>query len=154
MNDVIENGNAYPLATEAGRWTPVLRGKEYCSPACGARCKKADFDNARVRAGALARELGPGWQPHVWENGGWHYEVKKSNGAVYEEDGEYRADLRFSFGTDTQLLVSETRPNAPAAIAAVIARVEADIAVLRRQMLSMAPTPLEIEDARYTVQEA
>ncbi|WP_454727895.1 MULTISPECIES: hypothetical protein [Cupriavidus] len=154
MNDVIENGNAYPLAAEGDRWTPVLQGKVFCSPACGSRCKKADYERATQRAAALVQELGPGWQPRIWENGGWYFEVTKSSASVSEVDGGYRADMRFDFGTRHQLCVAETRANARAAVEAVIARVERDIAGLRRQLLAMAPAPHAIEDARFAKQDA
>ena len=58
-------------------WTPVLsdNGEIYCSPGCGGRCKKADFDLATERADRLCEQLGDGWNPQVWENLGWHYSV-------------------------------------------------------------------------------
>lgn len=27
--------------------------------------------------------MGPGWEPYIWENGGWHYRVEKGVMAVY-----------------------------------------------------------------------
>lgn len=58
-------------------WTPVRRGPVYCSPACGGGCTRADYEAARAAAADLARELGPGWAPHVWENLGWHYQATR-----------------------------------------------------------------------------
>lgn len=54
---------------------PVLRGKIYCAPFCGAKCTKAAFDKATKEAKALAKQLGKGWKPCVWENMGWHWAV-------------------------------------------------------------------------------
>lgn len=54
-------------------WTPVLRGKTFCSPGCGGGCLRAALDLAHSRARALAGRLGKGWTPRVWENLGWHF---------------------------------------------------------------------------------
>jgi hypothetical protein len=64
------------------RWEPILSpdGKLYCSPACGARCKKDDYDAAVKRADDLVKALGPGWKPRVWENMG-----------VVAEHGQFQA---------------------------------------------------------------
>lgn len=67
----------------ASRWTPILNGTIYCSPACGGRCKKADYDQAVTDAANLAAGLGDGWKPRVWENMGWHYSAVKDVAAVY-----------------------------------------------------------------------
>lgn len=65
-----------PVSNDPG-WTPVLRGKIFCSPRCGGSCTKAAYDAAVKHAAELAALLGPGWEPVVWENLGWHYECKK-----------------------------------------------------------------------------
>lgn len=62
--------------------TPVLRGKTYCSPRCNCGCTLASFRQASSKAKALAKRLGPAWQPEVWENGGWYYSVKAQLGMV------------------------------------------------------------------------
>ena len=54
-------------------WKPQLNGEIYCSPACGGGCTKAAHDDAKKNAAELARQVGPGWTPRVWENLGWHY---------------------------------------------------------------------------------
>lgn len=38
---------------------------------------------AEKEATALARVLGPGWKPNVWQNSGWHCCVVKGPVAVY-----------------------------------------------------------------------
>lgn len=72
-------------------WTPrALPGGIYCSPACGGAkgfCKRADFDRATMDAGALAAQLGDGWEPRVWENLGWHWEVAKGTVSKDRFDG-------------------------------------------------------------------
>lgn len=61
-------------------WNPVTYkrdGERYCSPACGHHCLKEDYDKAVKLADALCKRLGKGWESRVWENGGWHFSVKK-----------------------------------------------------------------------------
>ena len=50
------------------RWTPILKGDQYCSPACGGRCKKSDYDKAVTQSNEIAQLLGDGWKPSVNEN--------------------------------------------------------------------------------------
>ena len=59
------------------RWKPVKRGKTYCSPACGMGCTEAAHCKAVNESKALAKRMGKGWRPKVWENLGWHYVVQK-----------------------------------------------------------------------------
>ena len=56
-------------------WTPIRRGKIYCAPACGGQCTFAAYREAQNRARSLAKKLGKGWTPSVWENIGWFYQV-------------------------------------------------------------------------------
>jgi hypothetical protein len=58
-------------------WKPKWRGDTYCSPACGGGCKRKDYNRALENAEKLAKELGPGWEPHVWENLGWWYSAHR-----------------------------------------------------------------------------
>jgi hypothetical protein len=64
-------------------WTPVKKGLVYCSPACGHNCTKAAFDKATKSAEALAKTLGRGWVPSIWENLGWHYAVNKDFTSIH-----------------------------------------------------------------------
>lgn len=73
------------------RWKPVLSGDVYCSPGCGAGCTKAAHDTAASDALKLATDLGEGWEPHVWENFGWHYRAFRDEAAIYPStEGGYR----------------------------------------------------------------
>jgi hypothetical protein len=59
-------------------WKPRRKGKNgeiFCSPGCGGDCTRKDWELAHKRAKALAKRLGKGWKPRVWENGAWHYSV-------------------------------------------------------------------------------
>lgn len=70
-------------AKETRLWKPVRLGKYYCAPRCGRGCTWAEFQLATKRAAALCKRLGKGWEPRVWENGGWHYQATKETAEVY-----------------------------------------------------------------------
>lgn len=144
MNDVIDNGN--PHAISAGdRWTPKLNGEIYCSPACGGRCKKVDFDQASERSRVLAAQLGGGWEPHVWENMGWHFEVKKGIATVDPaREGGYTATLEFAMSHVATDNISETRGDPRAAVNAVGEELRRRIASLQRALLSVSLDVIEI----------
>lgn len=78
------------------RWTPILNGETYCSPACGCGCTKAAYDTAVSDSLKLATELGVGWQPDVWENCNWYYRAFRLIGADRVEVYPNRADSTFS----------------------------------------------------------
>lgn len=65
------------------RKVPVLRGKVYCSPWCGGGCTKAAHDECVRKAKALAKRMGKGWKPRVWENLGWHWNVFKGSSKTH-----------------------------------------------------------------------
>lgn len=65
---------AHVGAARRGPWIPVRDGGIYCSPRCGGKCKWSAYVEAHRAASALCEELGPGWEPRVWENLGWHWE--------------------------------------------------------------------------------
>lgn len=56
-------------------WKPVLKGKRFCSPACGGGCKRSEYDDALKAATLLAKKMGKKWKAKVWENLGWHSKV-------------------------------------------------------------------------------
>jgi len=58
-----------------GAWKPKRRGAIYCSPACGANCTWAEHQWAKREAKVLAKHLGKGWEPRVWENMRWFWKV-------------------------------------------------------------------------------
>ena len=59
-------------------WIPrKRRGGIYCSPRCGCNCTQEDHDRAASESAALAVAMGDGWETEIWENGGWHYRVRK-----------------------------------------------------------------------------
>lgn len=77
------------------RRIPVLNGDIYCSPFCGGKCKKADYDEALVASNKIAAQLGTGWVPEVFENLGWYWKVTKGNLEVRKSDAGYNATMQF-----------------------------------------------------------
>jgi hypothetical protein len=71
---------AQTQAQEAEAWIPVRNGDIYCSPACGAGCKLAAFEQATSKAKYLIGILGDEWESIVWENFGWHCRAVKKDG--------------------------------------------------------------------------
>lgn len=144
MSTVIDNGNPTPLATDDG-WTPKLKGAIFCSPACGANCTKKNFDEATENARRLANQLGHGWEPHVWENLGWHFEVTKRGATVSVVDGaEYEASIRFRMDERTELCISERRSSPVSAVEAVVENLNVRIRALQRALNAIAPEPLQL----------
>ena len=67
---------------EDNRWTPVRRGKVYCSPACGGGCTHQSYLKAQAQAQEMLDQLGPptkdgnAWEKRVHENLGWYGSVR------------------------------------------------------------------------------
>jgi len=108
-------------------WTPHRKGDIYCSSACGYGCLWKDYQATKEAAQSLVNfltvslstKLGAGWKPRVWEDLGWHYEVRcrglkisvrRNSYTVYigqwwVEDGKTpKAALRRALETATQEL--------------------------------------------------
>lgn len=62
----------------------------FCSAACGRHCTSVEQFKATTSAEALARRLGKGWTPFVWENLGWHYRVVSPCKRISVNEGERR----------------------------------------------------------------
>ena len=144
MKNVIDNGNPTPLDV-SGKWTPILSGENFCSPGCGAKCKKKDFDDATERALWLANQLGYGWEPHVWENLGWHFEATKRGATVSVfDDSKYQASIRFYMDEQNELCVTAIRNSPVQAVEAVVEGLNVRIKVLQRALNAISPEPLQI----------
>jgi len=75
-------------------WKPVRRGGIYCSPRCGRGCTHEEYLTATEKAAGLCRQLGPQWEPKVWENLGWHYSAQTKNCELHRfSEDDYWADL-------------------------------------------------------------
>jgi hypothetical protein len=65
------------------QWTPVRNGEIYCSPACGCNCTQAEFELATMQAERLCARMNnmkggfKDWVPYVWENMGWHFQIRR-----------------------------------------------------------------------------
>lgn len=77
------------------RKIPVLRGEIFCAPFCGAKCKKSAYDNALQQSNEIALRLGSGWEPEVYENLGWHWQVTKGTINVSSSVKGYYAQMKF-----------------------------------------------------------
>lgn len=145
-----DNGNPHPVSA-GDRHTPKLDGDIYCSPACGGRCKKADFDQASERARILVAQLGSGWVAHVWENSGWHFEVKKGIASIsLDENGRYAGVFTFTMSETNRVWMQETGDDPRSVISALSAALEQRIALLSRALLTVSFDPLEIESIPET----
>lgn len=93
-------------------WTAVRRGRIYCSPLCGGGCTLAAFNRANKEAGALAKRLGPGWKPEVWENLGWHWGAIKGGAKVYpnERRGHKVSGYHVYLETTPQIVIAGCNP--------------------------------------------
>ena len=100
-------------------WKAVRRGDIYCAPACGARCTYEAYKNAVESAKATVKLMQPqkGWKIRVWENLGWHWEIKKGNLEVHfsHPSRQYWATLSEDGGSgdsfDTNFTAYCTDPN-------------------------------------------
>lgn len=122
-----------PVCAEVNEWTPVLDGDVYCAPRCGFRCKKAEYDAAVAAADAVVRELGEGWSPRVWENMGWHSEVRRGSSTVRidRRDGTFEAEFA---SIDKQYFAAgKTATNA---VRCVLALAQDDLKTLERQIMN------------------
>lgn len=148
MTETFDNGNPTPPSS-GDRWTPILDGEIFCAPACGCKCKLADFERATTSAAALVAELGDGWLPRVWENCGWHFSAEKGAATVdYSEDGgHFTANIDAGVFRQSHEQFHADGDSPRAAIAAVLAEVEYKIASLKRTASSAALEPLKIEHA-------
>lgn len=111
-------------------WRPVRRGKIYCAPACGVDCTLEDYTAALRNGAKLARALGPGWKPRVWENCGWHFEAIHATGFVVHASvgvhgpASYWADMI----VDGRQYHSSSYPSAATAVQVVVGAMRAHLA--------------------------
>lgn len=80
-------------------WKPVRytrdRVERYCSPACGAHCTWAAYNEAWADAEKSRYRLGSLWKVYIWENLGWHWKVVRKDIEVWSSvDGTYVASYR------------------------------------------------------------
>ena len=148
METIEYNPDNLPSA-DADRWTPVRNGDMFCSPACGCKCKLADYERAVKAAGNLAALLGGGWYPNVWENGGWHYDVRKGKATVLFRgfEAKYVAEIEIDYISKSHILsVREEDEDPRRAVKALVSSLGEIIARISRAKTSIALESLAIED--------
>jgi len=126
------------------RWTPILNGDIYCSPACGGKCKKAAYDKVVSDSNALASYLGDGWQPRIHENLGWYWRVVKGDVEVsplYNECG-YMAVIQFNLNQNYYFRADDS--DARKAVSMVREKLKDVINSLERKLASSDLDPIEL----------
>lgn len=54
--------------------------------------ERLERDRITEAAADLARRMGDGWEPHVWENSGWHYKICRGTTSIHaDRHGRYSA---------------------------------------------------------------
>ncbi len=66
-----------------------------CAKWCGSGCTEEAYQKATRDAEVLAKQLGDGWKPRVWENMGWHFEAVSSCGRLEVHGPDTRNGGRF-----------------------------------------------------------
>lgn len=70
-------------------WKPVLKGKTYCSPACGGGCTKRQYERMANTGEDICLKLGEGWGFKLHENLGWYVTVfSPCNHIIVTKQGE------------------------------------------------------------------
>ncbi len=54
----------------------------YCGDECGRGCTHEEYNRA-LSAAVTAESTMPGWTANVWENMGWHWNLKRETGVVH-----------------------------------------------------------------------
>lgn len=85
------------MAKADPRWKARRTGDRYCSPACGRGCTWAEYQDALRKGRALAKRLGTGWRPRVWENVGWHYDARTLDGVMKVHENRSRDGFVISY---------------------------------------------------------
>lgn len=70
---------------------PIRRGNRYCSKACGYGCTYAAYKKAYTEAVKAKQLLGDDWEIRIWENLGWHWDIRHFPFSMTCEDGKFRA---------------------------------------------------------------
>lgn len=145
MATIEHNPKNLPSA-DASRWTPVLNGNIFCSPACGHKCKLADYEKAIKAANTLVSVLGDGWEPEVWENGGWHYCVFRGDAKVSPDRAGYIASIEVDYMVEKNILaISHTSDDPRLAVKGLTSKLSVIIARLTRAKASASLELISIE---------
>lgn len=145
--EVYEHNPKNLPSTDVSRWTPVLNGDIFCSPACGSKCKLAAYEKAVKAANDLCTVLGDGWESNVWENGDWYFNVNKGDATVSRGyDGGYTASLRVDYVSESYILAIEYESDDPRlAVDGLTSKLATIIARLARAKSSASLELISIE---------
>lgn len=100
-----------------------------CSKRCGRGCTRKEYETAEKGALKLARRLGKGWKPDVWENLGWHYAARRGGVRVHPHPTGppgFTAYLNYQKSPGGRWVASASTPQKAIAKALAIARMERD----------------------------
>lgn len=117
-------------------WTPIRDGDRFCSLLCGGGCTIDEYNAAMTSARKLVEKLGPDWKPvvwEVWENPGWHYEVRAMRGSLVVRPT--RTIFADGFSAIAELNGAEVRTEAKTARGA-LSRLAAALRSLRARTLN------------------
>lgn len=142
MNTFDNDHNPHAVSANADRWTPILNGEVFCSPACGSGCKREDYDRAVLGANTLAAIMGYGWETRIWENLGWHYVVRKGCGEIRYDGKQFIATIRL----EANVLITRSAATPQQALAIAGGVLDEKIARLSRLRSALSLEPFEIED--------
>lgn len=124
------------------KWIPVLNGEVFCSPFCGAKCKKSDYDKALRISYEIASQLGENWIPQVFENLGWYWKVTKGNIEVRDSALGYNATMQFEQDQNYYFSADDSDPRK--AVQKVQDQLQDIIRKLQRQYASSTLDPISI----------
>lgn len=143
---IIEHNPRNLPSADAGRWTPILNGDVFCSPACGSSCKKADYDRTIKAANLLATKLGDGWEPEIWENGGWYYVVSKGDVTVRLDREQYAAEIKVDYISENHILsISHASVDPRQAVEGLVSKLSSIISRLSRAKSSATLELMSLE---------
>lgn len=98
---------------------------------CGAGCTEAEYQAACSESKATADKMGRGWRPRVWENLGWHWDLRYAQSGLQLHpstvDGRWTAFLNAPSRMPGGKWVEDGRTPAEA-IGAVLATARTEIA--------------------------
>lgn len=135
--ETIEHNPKNLPSVDINRWTPVLNGDIFCSPACGDKCKLADYEKAVKAANTLVSVLGDGWEPEIWENLGWHYCVFRGDAKVSPDRAGYTASIKVDYMVDNHILaIRHTSDDPRLAVEGLTSKLSVIIARLSRAKAS------------------
>lgn len=114
-------------------WKPKSRGAIYCSPACGCDCTYASFKKANSDAAKLAKRMGRGYKPYVWENMGWHFKVYNGKIEVYPRS--FTGGFIVFIQTHPQFIVGGNNPKL--LVKQALAEFDAHLSALKKSRAEM-----------------